>query len=128
MRYGFVEDPEYEGEDQRFLLHFDGEPNGAFHGSRGDVEEYVEKRNREAEEIQQALWSNDPRALCSLGWHRQTVDGGRPLFFRLLPRLWGALFGFAMGPAPFDETCTRLATFGRGEPWVCEACEEEIGA
>ena len=128
MPYGFIEDPEYEGEGERFLVHFNGVHCSAFGGSRADVEEYVARRNREADEVQQALRSKDPRELCGLGWHRQTLQGRRSLFFRCLPRLWGAAFGFAIGPAPFDYTTSKIADFGRPEPWLCEACKEEIGA
>ena len=126
MPYGFFEDPEHEGD--AFLVHFDGVIAGRIRGSREEVEDYVARRNRETAEVQEALESDDRAALCRIGWHRQKYEDGTPLYFRVLPRLWGAAFGFALGPAPFNWATTKLADLGRAEPWFCEVCEEEIGA
>ncbi len=129
MTYGFVEDQEFDGEGERFLVHFDGVPLGAFRGSRSDIEEYVDRRNREAARVRGALTSSDREALCRLGWHRQRLHDGTPLYFRCLPHLWGTAFGFAIGPAPFDWASTKIAGFGpEAGPWFCQACKEEIGA
>ena len=127
MPYEVVEDG--GAEKGYFRIEFDGRPITWFEGSRAKAEAYVHELQRKAEDARRGLSSSDPPGLCRLGWHRRTDEDETPLFFKLLPRLWGAPFGFRVGPIPSDDDGWKVAVFGgHAVPWFCEACKEEIGA
>jgi hypothetical protein len=76
-----------------------------------------------------ALRSDDPLALCRLGWHslgETFVDRG-PFFHWMGSGRIGERLNFWVGPEPFRWCSTRVAGLGpQAVPWLCSVCNEVV--
>lgn len=74
-----------------------------------------------------ALGSDDPLALCRLGWHSlgdSILDRGP--FFRWMSGRIGERLNYWVGREPYTWSSTRMAGLGQDAvPWRCSVCDEQ---
>lgn len=76
-----------------------------------------------------AMASDDPLALCRLGWHQRDISGGVRTFYRFMSGHVGERLNFWVGQEPIEWTATKIADLGpNAKPWTCAVCEKQIGA
>lgn len=88
------------------------------------VADYKQREAHE-DETSAALATNDPKAMCRIGWHRTVpvqawftlANGGRR----------GSLLVYWVGRAPFQYRCTWIMSMA-GVPFACGVCGREIDA
>lgn len=93
-----------------------------------DAEAVCKRMWRDEKTAVAALSSDDPLALCRLGWHQKDLDDGAQVFFRFMGGKVGERLNFWIGREPIECTATKIAGLGKdAKPWPCTICGEEAG-
>jgi hypothetical protein len=126
MRYRVIADPRRE---RLFEICREGwGPVGTFGGSAEDAQEYAARCEREEDVAERALASEDPLALCEIGWHRGEDRFGREYYFRRRHGWGGCWLAYHVAPRPFEYCGRTVGSFDtKSEPWGCSACGRLIG-
>lgn len=91
------------------------------------VKEHCRAMYRREKEAQAALASDDPTALCRLGWHEHEPISGRRVFFKYMSGRIGVRLNFWIGGEPAEWTATRIAGLGPdATPWRCSVCGSDV--
>ena len=111
-------DPKWSG---HYIVRCDGAPHSVgTSGSYSQIEERCRRDYRLHQEVQAAYASDDPTALCRVGWH-QVSDGGA--FFTFCNGVVNKMLHFRVGPKPGFWWSTHIAAIGPNAiPWNCSVC------
>jgi hypothetical protein len=121
--YTWEPDPK---ESKVWIIRRDGVDRISRFVGRG-VEENCRGMYRREKEAQAALSSDDPSALCRLGWHEhEPIDGGR-VFFKYMSGKVGVRLNYWIGGEPAEWTATKIAGLGSdATPWRCSVCGTDV--
>jgi hypothetical protein len=117
--YKWEPDPEHS---EGWILHRDDVDRVSRFKGKGVVE-HCRTMYRKEKEVQAALGSEEPRALCNLGWHRLESVDADPVFFKFMSGRSGCRLNFWLGSEPVEWTATKIAGLGTDAvPWHCTVC------
>jgi hypothetical protein len=121
--YTWEPDPE---DSEASIVRRDGVDGTSRFIGRG-VEEHCRAMHRREKETQAALASDDPTALCRLGWHEHEPVNGRRVFFKYMSGRTGVRLNYWIGGEPAEWTATKIAGLGPdATPWRCSVCGSDV--
>jgi hypothetical protein len=134
-RYFWEPDSSYPG-DKAHLIRRDGSDHSmhAWGFTPDEVRELCRGHDKRENEALAALGSDDPTALCLLGWHRRLPGDGvsfdeRQVFFRFRAGKIGGELRWAVGAEPVEFTATTITGIGpQAQPWICAICGSAVPA
>jgi hypothetical protein len=98
-------------------------------GSYAQVEDMCGDDYRTDQQVEAARASDDPGALCRIGWHQFSEASGRVSFFTFCSGTVGELLHYRLGPRPGHWWTIHIAGVGPdATPWHCSVCEKDFPA
>lgn len=96
-------------------------------GSYAQVEKMCRDYYRRDKEVLAAAVSDDPGALCRIGWHQFSEANGRVSFFVFYCGRVGEQLHYGLGPRPGKWWSTHITAIGpQATPWTCSVCGQDI--
>lgn len=119
------EEPDKPG---HYKVRRDDAPHG--YGTSGSIE-MVEKMCRDNyrrdQEVEAARASDDPGALCRIGWHQFSEVNGGVSFFTFYCGTVGEQLHYRLGSRPGRWWTTHITAIGpQATPWTCSVCDQDI--
>lgn len=116
------------GKPDHYKIRRDGAPHvTGTSGSFAQVEKMCRDDYRRDQEVAAAHASDDPGALCQIGWHQFADADDRVSFFHFCCGAVGEQLHYRLGPRPGDWWTVHITAIGpNATPWHCSVCDKDL--